>query len=133
MSVLSIIPPGRRLKILRRPPESILPSTPRPSRRDCHGRLLAALIALAGEDAAIADSGLRPWHSATFVGSRHDVTLWIGGDEAAATADRLAVVLPETEFRLPGHIVADLKVQAIDCAHDEGARLRLEILTIEAW
>ncbi len=133
MSVLSIIPPGRRLKILRRPPESILPSTPRPARRDCHGRLLAALTALAGEDAAIADSGLRPWHSATFVGSRHDVILWIGGEDTATRADRLAAVLPETEFRLPGHIVVEIKVQPVASAPGEGARLRLEILTIEAW
>lgn len=133
MTVLGIIPPGRRLKILRRPPESILPSTPRPARRDCHGRLRAALLALAGEDAAITDGTLRPWHSATFVGSRHDLLLAIRGDEAAARAESLATALPETDFRLPGHIVVDLKVGQLEPGPDEPIRLRLEILTIEAW
>lgn len=133
MSVLSIIPPGRRLRILRRPPESILPSTPRPARRDCHGRLLAALVALAGENAVVVDSSLRPWHSATFVGSRHDVMLSIGGEDAASTAADLAAALPDAEFRLPGHIVVDLKVEAVESGSGNEVRLRLEILTIEAW
>lgn len=133
MSALGIIRPGRRLRILRRPPESILPSTPRPARRDCHGRLLAALIALAGRDAAIADSGLRPWHSATFIGSRHDIIVVIGGVDAATRAADLCDVLPRTEFRLPGHIVADVKAETAEATSDEEARLRLEILTIEAW
>lgn len=133
MSALGIIRPGRRLRILRRPPESILPSTPRPARRDCHGRLLSALVALAGRDAAIADSGLRPWHSATFIGSRHDIVLAIGGEGAATRAADLCNALPCTEFRLPGHIVADVKAEIVETNSGEEARLRLEILTIEAW
>lgn len=133
MSALGIIRSGRRLRILRRPPESILPSTPRPARRDCHGRLLAALIALVGQDAAIADSSLRPWHSATFVGSRHDIIMAIGGGSAAMRAAELCESLPQTEFTLPGHVVADLKVATESGTAGEDIRLRLEILTIEAW
>lgn len=133
MNVLGIIPAGRRLKILRRPPESILPSTPRPARRDCHGRLLSALGALAGDDARIAESGLRPWHSATFIGSRHNVTMVFAGNRSEASARRFADALADAEFSLPGHIVIEVKPgEPAPAAHD-GVRLAVEILTVEAW
>lgn len=133
MSVLGIIPPGRRLRILRRPPESILPSTPRPARRDCHGRLTSALLALAGEHTTVADSSLRPWHSATFVGSWHDISLTIGGEDSEARAAEFMEKLPAAELRLPGHIVADMKAEAMDRSPGECTTMRIAVLTIEAW
>ena len=133
MNTRSILPPARRLRILRRPPESILPSSPRPARRDCHGRLIATLLDQAGPDSEITDSVLTSWCSATFVGARHAVTLVLRGMDAAARGAALAVRLPEMEFRLPGHIVADLVVDEREETATDEVRLRLSVLTIEAW
>jgi len=133
MNARSILPPARRLRILRRPPESILPSSPRPARRDCHGRLIATLLDQAGPDSEITDSVLTPWCSATFVGARHAVTLVLKGKDATARGADLAARLPEEEFRLPGHIVADLVVDEREETATDEVRLRLSVLTIEAW
>ncbi len=119
--------------MLRRPPEAIRPASPRPVRRDCSGRLCAALTALAGEHATVTFEGFRPWHSATFIGTQHRLTLRLTGDEASARAEALATTLPEAEFRLPGHVVVDLAVDAV--AHDgaDSAQLSLCVLTLEDW
>jgi hypothetical protein len=122
----------RRYRLLRRPTESILPASPRPMRRDCHGRLLAALIERAGPGGDVADSGITAWASATFVGARHTVSLTLAGEDAEGRAEALALALPEAEFSLPGHIVADLSVDAVE-ARTDGATISLSILTIEAW
>ncbi len=122
----------RRLKILRRPKESIRPSTPRPERQDCHGRLCAALLEIAGEDATV-EGHIKPWHSATFVGMQHQLTLAIQGEHASARADTLTASLPEAEFAIRGHIVVDLAVDSV--VHDgaENAHLSLCVLTLEEW
>lgn len=133
MNARAIIPSSRRLRILRRPPESILPSSPRPARRDCHGRLIAALLDQAGPDSEVFASALTPWCSATFVGARHVLTLTLKGEDATKRAADLAARLPETEFRLPGHIVADLVIDERQDTAENEVRLRLIILTIEAW
>ena len=134
MNARSIIPAGRRLKILRRPPESILPAMPRPQRRDCHGRLVSMLLDHAGHGASIADARLVPWHSATFVGARHEVDLRLDGPDAADRAGRMAERLKEAEFSLPGHIVADLTARIIGAEDAQGpALLHLEMRTVEAW
>ncbi len=134
MSSLSVTGPGRRrLRILRRPTESIRPSSPRPQRRDCHGRLGTALLALAGEYAAIDAAGFRPWCSATFIGAQHRITLRLEGPDAAQRAAALADALPEAELSLPGHIVADVAVDALR-AGDGGAMLvDVAVLTVEDW
>jgi hypothetical protein len=126
------LPTGKRYRLVRRPPESILPSSPRPLRRDCHGRLIASLIGLAGEDCTVPDSGLTPWASATFIGARHAITLLLEGEDSGVRAQALAAILPESDFAIPGHIVADLSVDGI-APDPQGARLTLSILTIEAW
>jgi hypothetical protein len=133
MNMRSIIPRGRRLKILKRPPESILPSSPRPQRRDAHGRLIEALLKLAGPDSEATDASLRPWCSATFIGAQHELTLVLRGADAFNRAMALADALPKAEFRIPGHVVADLAVDELTHDKDGEASLRLTVLTIEAW
>jgi hypothetical protein len=134
MASIAIVPGAlRRLKILRRPSESIRPSSPRPERRDCHARLLSALCGVAGDGATTRDERVSPWHSATFVGTQHHLTLVIEGADAAVRAGALAQALPEHRFNIHGHIVADL---AVDSVQDDGAdkaSLALCLLTIEAW
>lgn len=123
----------RRLRILRRPSESIRPATPRPERRDGHGRLARALLAMAGADATLGDAGFRPWCSATFLGAQHRFTLRIAGADAAARATALARALPEAEFAITGHIVADVTVDRLR-TDAEGTRLiDVAALTIEDW
>jgi hypothetical protein len=132
MNARAIFPTGRRYRLMRRPSETILPSSPRPVRRDCHGRLLTALLDRTGPDSDVEDSRITAWASATFIGARHTVILMLNGEEKAARAQVLRTALPEAEFAIPGHIVADLSVDGVE--DESGAvRLTLSILTIEAW
>jgi len=133
MSPVALAAPRRRLRILRRPAEQIRPSTPRAQRRDCHGRLVAAVLALAGEEASIGDAGFRPWCSATFLGAQHRIALRIAGQDAHIRADQFARSLPETELAIPGHIVADTTVDAVMPQEDGTILMNLAILTIEDW
>ncbi|MBO9670925.1 MAG: hypothetical protein J7485_10445 [Sphingobium sp.] len=133
MSLADLAAPRRRLRILRRPTEQIRPSTPRAQRRDCHGRLIAALLALAGEAARIDDASFRPWCSATFLGAQHRITLRIAGKDTHARTDQLARNLPEAELVIPGHIVADVAVDAVTPQDDGTVLIALAVLTIEDW
>jgi len=132
-SPLTLQTPRRRLRILRRPTESIRPSTPRAQRRDCHARLATALLTLAGTHSSIDDAGFRPWCSATFLGAQHRMTLRIGGAHALERAERLAAALPEAELAITGHIVADLSVDAVRLQEDGTVLVDLAVLTIEDW
>ena len=132
-SPVTVHTPRRRLRILRRPTEAILPSTPRVQRRDCHGRLMTALLTLAGTNTSIDDAGFRPWCSATFLGAQHRMTLHITGPDARSRADQFAARLPEAELAIPGHIVADATVDAIRPQPDGTILMDLAILTIEDW
>ncbi len=125
--------PRRRLRILRRPSESIRPATPRPQRRDCHGRLSAALLDLAGAQAIMADAHFRPWCSATFIGAQHGFVLKIAGPDAARRAQALAARLPDAEIRVAGHVVADLALDAVRREEDGTWSIEMAVLTIEDW
>lgn len=121
---------------------------PRPPRRDPHTRLIAQLLGHAGPDSSVIATSSRPWASATFVGARHTLLLRLGGTDHGEQADRLMVSLPEAEFAIAGHIVADLCVDerliravgrddeakaSLDGGSPVETILRLSILTIEEW
>lgn len=120
-------------------PRSQHPAPARPRPRDPQARLIRHLLALAGPEASLHMASERPWASATFVGIQHNLTLQIeetGADTASTYATRLADTLPEAEFHIPGHIVADAVVDMIDIVcSPQGKRsiVRLTILTIEDW
>ena len=108
---------------------------PRMPRRDPHVRMMARLA-----------SSSRPWASATFIGAQHRVILRFEGEEAQPSATRFAESLPEAEFSISGHIVADACVDEWGIeATDEGESLapsgqtsacptlRVSILTVEDW
>jgi hypothetical protein len=122
-----------RLRILRRPSESIRPAMPRPQRRDCQGQLTAALLRLCDADASLVAAGLRPWCSATFIGAQHQMTVRIAHDPGLGRAEALARTLPEAELVLRGHIVADVAIDAIRGDGAGGALIDLAVLTIEDW
>jgi len=90
-------------------------------------RALVANAEATGCAVAIAEADLTRWASVTFAGARHMLTL-TGG--ACPALSRWIAALPEAEFALRGHLVADLSVEAV---RREGAEVTvmLEVLTVE--
>lgn len=126
-------PLRKGLRILRRAPHQYQPASPRIERRDCQGQLIAALTDLIGAQASIGDASMRPWCSATFMGAQHRIALRLSGPDAARQAEALAAHLLDVEFRLRGHIVADVAIDAQRAGADGEALIDLAILTIEDW
>ena len=91
--------------------------------------LLHALLATAPDRSAIElmDMTSTRWASATFTGARHVIRLEGRDDPALATwlAD-----LPEAQFRLRGHLVADIAVDLVE-RHDGATVIVIEALTLE--
>ena len=73
----------------------------------------------------------RSWASVTFTGARHEVALRLEGEGAEAAAHDFAEKLDVLEFRLRGHILADIALVARESMADGAVRLRLEALTVE--
>ena len=73
------------------------------------------------------DSDWDRWASATFSGARHRLTFAATPDVAL---DRWLKGLPDADFALRGHLVADLVVSAVRHAA-ERVEIDLEILTVE--
>ena len=76
--------------------------------------LREALLALAGGHAAILGHSETPWASVTFAGARHRLELLFEGDKAIDAGELFIALLPEHEFDLPGQLVADAAVTAVD-------------------
>ncbi len=120
---------------------------PRPPRRDSHVRVIAQLAQLAGPDMSVIASSSRPWASATFIGAQHRIVLRFSGEDAHARGARFAEMLPDAEFAISGHIVADACIDEWRSDADdslggnepparqpEGALvLRVAVLTVEDW
>ena len=91
------------------------PAIRRKARRSSPGdRLCDALLRLGDHHAQIIDHQERAWASITFAGSRHTFSLLFSGEEAAAAGEQFIAALPEHEFTLPGHLVADALVEEVD-------------------
>lgn len=79
-------------------------------------RGLAALLRSLARDVGgrfhIREARTMPWASATFEGARHEVMLEFDGDDAPARVDAIARRLPEIDFALARHLVADIHVVA---------------------
>ncbi|WP_432770876.1 hypothetical protein [Sphingopyxis sp.] len=99
-----------------------------PPRPGCpHRRLRWLLDHMLPAGLTLGASTLRPWASANFVGARHLFPCAFAAGDAAALSAALQARLDGAEWRLPGHIVADIVVTADDAP----AQLRIEILTVE--
>jgi len=112
-------------------------------------RVTAQLLELAGPAASVTEASFRPWASATFLGAHHRVTIRFTGPDHCHKAEAFASVLPDAEFVISGHIVADACVdgcqmsgrQAMGQACTEGDAdgqegetvLHLSVLTVEDW
>lgn len=109
----------------------------RANRKDPHGRLLRDLLALAGPQASVLSASSKPWASATFQGSRHEVVMHFTGDGADVRAASMAETAPDAEFGIAGHIVADVSVDGQKTGRDADGRiyglLCLSALIVEDW
>ena len=97
--------------------------------------LLRALLARAGEDKnriLLTDFRSTDWQSLTFTGERHHIELRVVGENAAAVVTALSGGLGESEFAIPGQIVADILVIGEPRHEPDGSLgLTIEALTIE--
>ncbi|MGN3973550.1 hypothetical protein [Tsuneonella sp. SYSU-LHT278] len=78
------------------------------------GRLREALCALAGGQATVVRQTERPWASITFEGARHGFELTFDGIEAVGAGERFVEALPDHEFAIPGQLVAEAAIVAVD-------------------
>ncbi len=96
-------------------------------------RLAIALLRLSEHHGQIVDQSERAWASITFAGSRHTVCMLFAGENAVAAGERFIAALPEHEFTIPGHLVADATVAEVDHRLLPSPRLavRCELLLLE--
>jgi hypothetical protein len=96
--------------------------------------LLAAILRLGGAQAELVRHAERPWASVTFSGTRHAITLAFPGSAAAADGEAFIAALPEHEFTIPGQLVADATVVAVDQAVLPAPTMivEIELLLVEA-
>jgi hypothetical protein len=101
-------------------------------RRGTGERLREALLSLAGGKAAIRSHDQKNWASITFAGARHRIELEFAGEEAVQTGELFIAFLPEHEFAIPGQLVADAAVTAVDHRLDPPLmRVSCELLLLE--
>jgi hypothetical protein len=89
-----------------------------------------ALVCNAAEAGVVFAQGAAvsiPWASVTFAGARHRLTMVAA---RSASLDAWLASLPEAEFRLRGHLVADLAITGVTRTGDP-VEVTLEILTVE--
>lgn len=77
-------------------------------------RLRRAVLGLSDGMGVVERHGEKPWASITFSGARHTLSLRFDGAEAVAGGERLIAVLPDHEFTLPGQLVAEASVTAVE-------------------
>ena len=96
--------------------------------------LLRALVARAGinrDRILLSDFRSIDWQSLTFIGERHEMELRVPGPDADKLVEQLTAGLSETEFAIPGQIVADIGLERPLIHHRDGSiSLHIEALTI---
>lgn len=110
------------------------PATARPRRRSGPWvQLLTALLDLADGKAELIRHAEQAWASATFSGTRHTIMLGFGGTDAITAGEALIDALPEHEFALPRHIVADAAVIAVEhwMLPEQRMTVEIELLVLD--
>lgn len=95
-------------------------------------RLLSEVMQLAGPGAEFLQHTERAWASATFNGARHTISLVFEGMQAIARGETFIAALPDHEFNVPRHLVADAAIVAVE--HRQGPphmTVELELLVLE--
>jgi hypothetical protein len=71
------------------------------------------------------------WQSLTFTGERHRIGLRVAGPESTAAVGRMVENLEDSEFEIPGLIVADIGlVGTTEQAADGSTAIAIEALTV---
>ena len=101
-------------------------------RRASREKLREALLELARGKATIASHSEKSWASITFAGARHRLVLEFEGADAVAAGELFVAFLPEHEFDLADHLVADATVTEVD-HHLDPPRMQVscELLLLE--
>ena len=98
--------------------------------------LLRGLVARSGasrSEVLLTEVRSVDWHSLTFDGERHEISMRFTGPGAEREADRMLDGLEEHEFTLPGAIVADISVAGRCVGLDDGSvSIAIEALTISS-
>ncbi len=97
-------------------------------RRTVSDRVREALLMLAEGRASLLTHEEKAWNSITFSGTRHEVMLDFDGAEAVAAGETFIADLPEHEFTIPGHLVADATIREVD--HRFGADERMVVTAV---
>ncbi len=95
-----------------------------------HGQAFIDQLLALIPGAAMGDLIERPWHSATFTGLRMQFPVKLTGDDASAAAAAAAHLLPDHEFILTRHFVAELTVGILPQSPGY-AMLAIEALLLE--
>jgi hypothetical protein len=98
------------------------------SRRTLADRVRAALLTLAAGKATILSHEEKAWASITFSGTRHEVVLEFSGIDAVMAGENVIERLPDHEFTIPGQLVADAAITAVD--HQFGPDERLTLTAV---
>jgi hypothetical protein len=107
------------------------PCSPRAAfrpRRTVADRVRAALQGLADGEGTMLSHDETAWASITFSGTRHEMVLEFCGADAVAGGENLIEHLPDHEFTIPGQLVADATITAVD--HRFGAMERLQVTAV---
>mgnify|MGYP000284695801 CR=1 FL=1 len=96
-------------------------------------RLINQLLALTDGHGVLLSHAESPWASATFCGSKHVVQLSFEGDDAVSAAESFILGLPDHEFTIAGHIVADAAITEVSHAFLPHPRLWIttELLLVQ--
>ena len=82
-------------------------------------------------DVVIGDFRSTDWHSLTYEGERHEISLRIRGNDAAERAATLIDGIGDADLSLPGHIVADIAIVGTPITLDDGSvEVEFEALTL---
>ena len=112
--------------------ENTPPQPPR-TRRTAADRLRAALSDLHQHRGQVLTHTEKAWASITFAGTRHTLRMVFDTPEAVEGGEALIAALPDHEFALPGRLVADATVSAVDHAAGPPPRMVVtcELLLLE--
>ncbi|PLK24721.1 hypothetical protein C0V72_04285 [Porphyrobacter sp. TH134] len=113
------------IEVKSAPPVLRAPLRPRRTLAD---RVRAALLGLTHGGGTVLAHTETAWASITFSGTRHEVVMEFCGPDAVALGEDLIERLPDHEFALPGQLVADATISAVD--HRFGAMERLEVTAV---
>lgn len=97
-------------------------------RRSLGDRVRAAISKLAAGRGTVVSHEEKAWASITFSGSRHEIVLQFAGIDAVVAGEDLIERLPDHEFTIPGHLVADATISAVD--HLFGPEERLTVTCV---